>query len=195
MAKGSSITIYQSMIRAPVYGLWSGSLNMSDFVAMMMDAVFTGLRAAWYAGAKAAGINADELTDREISTMQTDIFVQLQYIAGFGNFIISHSRANGGKLGSVMPRMQMWVNRWTDMYTRGRLYASKNLKYIWKRGPTEVSCGDCIRIEGKIKRSEIWIESGWLPRSRLLSCKGYNCLCELIRTDAPCTRGKLPKLG
>ena len=183
------------MLRAPVYGLWSGQMDLSNFMESFSDAIFTGLKGAWLEGAKEAGIGPDELTDREISQMQTDIFSQLAYIAGFANFIVSRSKANGGALASVMPRMQMWVNRYAEFRNRGMLFAKLDQKVIWVKGNTKVSCGDCVRISGKVKRASQFLEAGWEPRSYRLACKGLNCQCDLVPTTAPMSKGRLPKLG
>jgi len=192
---GATIDRYRTMIRQPVYGLWSGKLNMSGFIEIITDALWTGLKGAWEAGAKAAGIAPDEMTDREISQMQTDIFNQFQYVPGFGQYIQSVSRAAGGKLESTLPRMNMWVNRFNDFYGRGRLMSSLDSKNVWILGPTDSHCPDCVRISGKIKRSSQWLATNWAPQSRLLSCKGFNCLCSWEPTTMPLSRGPLPKLG
>ena len=191
---GATIDRYRTMIRQPVYGLWSGKLNMSGFIEIITDALWTGLKGAWEAGAKAAGIAPDEMTDREISTMQTDIFNQFQYVPGFGQYIQSVSRAAGGKLESTLPRMNMWVNRYNEFYTRGRMSAQQDAKQEWVLGPTEQHCGSCAKLSGKVKRSSTWIEADIYPMNPRLECKGYNCLCQLTPTTMPLSKGKLPKI-
>ena len=192
---GATIDRYRTMIRQPVYGLWSGKLNMSGFIEIITDALWTGLKGAWEAGAKAAGIAPDEMTDREISQMQTDIFNQFQYVPGFGQYIQSVSRAAGGKLESTLPRMNQWINRWQDFYSRGRTMANLDQKYIWVRGQTLHPCVDCLRLNGKVKRASQWLASGWQPQSYSLSCHGFECQCRLEPTTMPLSRGPLPKLG
>jgi len=194
MAARSGIAQYQSMLRAPVYGLWSGQMDLSNFMGSFSDAVFTGLKAAWLEGAKQAGVLPDELTDREISQMQTDIFTQLAYIAGFATFIISRSKANGGTLASVMPRMQMWVTRWNEFRTRGYMMAKQDQKMQWRLGPSKTHCGSCVKLDGKVKRASQWLAADIYPKHRNLECSGQNCQCTLDPTTAPMSKGRLPKI-
>lgn len=193
MATGG-IDKYRANLRNAVYGFWRGAFDMSQFIHMMSDRVWDGLKAAWYAGAAKAGILPDELTDREISTMQTDIFNQLQYIPGFAEFIQKNSRANKGKLETVLFRMNLWVARYKDMENRGWTMAAKNQKLTWILGhPKTEHCPDCLRVANKTKRASTWYDSGWIPQSYDLACHG-GCLCHFEPTNARCTPGKLPKL-
>ena len=191
---GATIDRYRTMIRQPTYALWSGKIGAGDFNAMMIDAVEAGLKGAWLAGARAAGILPDEMTDREISQMQTDVFNQFQYIPGFAEFIQRGSKANGGKLESLLPRMNLWVSRYKEFYERGMLMAKRDQKQEWFLGATEKHCGSCVKLSGKVKRSSSWIEADIYPMSPRLECKGYQCACELKPTDKPCSKGRLPSL-
>jgi hypothetical protein len=195
MAARAGIAVYQSMLRAPVYGLWSGQMDLSNFMESFSDAIFTGLKGAWLEGAKQAGIGPDELTDREISQMQTDIFSQLAYVAGFANFIVSRSKANGGTLASVMPRMQMWVTRWNEFKTRGYMMAKQDQKMQWNLGMVKTEhCGSCVKLSGKVKRASQWLAADIYPKHRNLECSGQNCNCTLDPTNAPMSKGRLPKI-
>jgi len=192
---GATIDRYRTMIRQPVYGLWSGKLDMSGFIEIITDALWMGLKGAWEAGAKAAGIMPDEMTDREISQMQTDIFNQFQYVPGFGQYIQSVSRAAGGKLESTLPRMGMWVARYKEFYERGMLMAKSNLKYRWTLGIVKTEhCNSCLKLSGKIKRASQWLEANIYPKSPDLECGGQHCACTYQQTNEPMSKGRLPKI-
>jgi len=192
---GATIDRYRTMIRQPVYGLWSGKIGMSDFIGMITDAVWTGLKGAWEAGARAAGIMPDEMTDREISQMQTDIFNQFQYVPGFGQYIQSVSRAAGGKLESTLPRMNMWVARYNEFYNKSKVLAAGDKKYRWTLGPVKTEhCPSCLKLSNRVKRASQWVAADLYPMHRDLTCGGWECKCTFEPTNEPMSKGRLPKI-
>lgn len=64
-------------------------------------------------------------------------------------------------------------------YQRGVAAADANGTYVWRRGPTEQGCEDCMRLDGTRARMKTWLKNGLLPQSQKLSCYGLNCLCAL----------------
>ena len=187
---------YLTALKNSVYGFWAGKLNNSEFTVMFTDTVWTGLKAAWQEGAKRAGILPDEMTDVELKAMQANIYQQLSYIAGYAAFIDSQSKANGGKLASVMPRLGMWAARWREFENLGFLYAGQDEKLTWRLSSTvRKHCGSCVKLSGKCKRKSQWIAADIYPKHRDLECGGYACGCFQEPTPfAPLSKGKLPSL-
>lgn len=185
---------YRSMLRSPVYGLWSGRADIKWFLDAMGDAVYSGLKGAWEAGAAKAGIAPDEMTDEELSRMQTDIYEQFTYIGRFGDYILAHSKAEGGKLESLNMRFEMWVARYNEFFTRGYMMAKSNQKMKWHLGNTKEHCGSCAKLSGKVKRASTWIKADIYPQHPDLECNGYQCKCRLESTDEPLTKGRLPSI-
>jgi hypothetical protein len=185
---------YTSQLRSSIYGLWRGALSISSFVEAFTGTVFTGLSSAWFSGARAAGIERDEMTDAENQALQVALFQQMTYIGGLANYVYLHSQANDFKLSVPMSRLGLWSNRYKEFYIKGMVMAKADPKYTWVLGPTDKHCQDCVRISGKTKRSSQWLKSGWMPRSNRLFCGGYNCQCDLIPTTMPMSKGNLPRL-
>jgi hypothetical protein len=97
------------------------------------------------------------------------------------------------RLRTASSRLPMWINRYTEVVNTAKTMACANQKLMWTLGPTE-HCSSCLKLEGKVKRGKFWQESGVLPQSRQLECGGFRCQCSLQPTDAPLSRGSLPRL-
>jgi hypothetical protein len=185
---------YTASLRQAVYGLWAGNLSMDSFVDSFTSSVYAGLTSAWFSGARAAGIERDEMTDAEVQELTASVFLQMQYIAGFGDFILANSKANEKLLSLSTARMGLWASRYSEFYTRGYMMAKRNQKMVWGLGATDKHCGSCVKLDGKVKRASQWTEAGIWPKCPQLECRGYNCQCTLTPTTAPMSKGKLPRL-
>lgn len=187
-----SIDNYRSALRSAVRGLWSGAFSSQQFYDAMLDTVSLGLNSAWREGAAQIGIYPDEFTQSELAARDEFVLRQYQYITGFGQFIEQHSKANGGKLGDVMYRMNMWVNRYNDAVNQAIATVGGDKKLKWILGPTEEHCPDCAKYAGRIYRKSVWDSKGIAPQSNNLSCHGYNCECRREPTTERATSGRPP---
>jgi len=164
-----------------------------DFFWSFGAAIERGLTQAFYAGAKANGIQPDELDDEEQAELRRQIIINKMHMGGFAEQILSMaSQDEGGKLEPHLTRLQVWANRWEEVYNLALALTGANKKMVWTRGPTKKPCHTCAGFQDRVYRAKTWYENGALPRSRLLGCKGYNCLCSLQPTDAPMSRGRFP---
>jgi hypothetical protein len=189
-----SQAVYTASLRSAIYGLWRGALDMGGFIESFTSAVFSGLSSAWFMGARSAGIERDEMTDAELQAMQVGLFQQMMYIPSLGNFIQANSKANGRALSIVLNRLPLWVSRYSEFFTRGRLMAKRDQKHIWRLGATDKHCGSCVKLDGKVKRASQWVAANIYPKCPDLECHGYYCGCTLSPTTDPMSKGRLPKL-
>jgi len=188
---------YRSGIRAAVRGLWTGNLDWDQFFDAMLTTVRAGVTGAWYTGAVECGIQPGEMTAEEKLALENAIAYENQWIAGFANAIEQGNQANGGKLESLWPRSEIWIGRWEGVRDKAKVMACGDKKLEWVQGPTSDKCSSCTRLNGKVKRASYWRDKGILPRTHgaeYLECRGFRCLCELVETDKPLSRGPLPKL-
>ena len=51
-----------------------------------------------------------------------------------------------------------------------------------------------VTYDGRVYRASVWAAYGIATQSPKLSCHGYNCKCELVATQNPCTPGKPPRM-
>jgi hypothetical protein len=191
-AKQSRIDAYQRNLRSAVRGLWSGVLDFDQFFSAMSSAITRGLTGAWHEGALECGIKPDELSSEEEKALSERIVKERSYIAGFGDAIETNSKTNDGQLTPLFRRLNMWTNRYLDVTNQAKSMACADLKGQWRIGPTEKHCKSCSGFNGRVYRFSTWARNNALPQGKNLACHGFRCLCEILITDAPITRGKFP---
>lgn len=93
-------------------------------------------------------------------------------------------------------RAFLWANKGLDsLYNAGILSGNANQALEWKVGNTKESCPDCQTLNGRVYRARVWKKYKIAPRANELACKGFQCKCELVKTDKPLMRGKPPALS
>jgi hypothetical protein len=189
----SGLTIYGGGIRANFRALWSGTWSTGDFILAMLETVALGLRTAWIEGMESAGVAEDEISPQEWGILRDRINQENAHITDLAGHINAGNRAAGGKLGDLMPRAELWVNRYNDIVNLARTTASTDPKLNWNRGPTIQPCADCLRYNGKVHRASVWARVGARPQSPDLECSGFRCLCTLDPTDERATPGLPPR--
>lgn len=138
---------------------------------------------AYKDGMAAGGVFVDEL-DPEDETDYQNVFVdQASYIGGLSDSIYV---AKDISLNNLDTRVNMWGKSLQSFVDSGRVAADANGMFEWKVGMTE-HCKDCQRLNGQIHRMKSWYSSGWLPRASTLSCHGFNCQCQLVKSNMKAT--------
>lgn len=188
---------YGLSIRRAFYALWSGKLDKAGFASQMEDTIDRGLRRAWKEGMESVGLELEDMTTEEELELGTAILDQYSYIDGVADFIDSNSKANDGKLATIQPRGQMWVNRYKEMQNRARAMAKSDPKLRWDYSPEKEHCDSCLKLNGIVKRASFWNSKGIIPAvagADYLDCGGWQCGCTLTPTDEPVKKGPLPRL-
>lgn len=200
--KSSSIIIkassysgdFRSAIRANARGLWMGAFDYFGFISNMTTVLRVGITRAFHEGAGRCGITPSELTETELSMIETEINGQIQYLVGFGNYIQAHSKKNKGKLSPILSRADMWANHYEYVASLGMEIACRDRKMEWVVDPAKESCSSCLRLNGRVYRASIWLKYDLRPRMHRLACKGYRCGCKFIETTKPATPGRPPQI-
>jgi hypothetical protein len=165
---------YQMSIRNAVRGLWTGAFDRGQFLDLMGLAIDQGLAAAFAEGAKECGITAAEYTDAEQQALRDAMAAEEMQVLPFAEDIMANSRANGGRLGPLLQRAEMWILRYKDLVNRGRTLACSDGKFKWTLGPTE-HCRTCAALAGQVRRGSFW-QSHVLPQNApnpKLECRGF----------------------
>lgn len=82
--------------------------------------------------------------------------------------------------GGIEARAQLWVNKsLREIYFQGVAAADAERPYTWRLGNTIEHCADCLAFNGTTKTAREWMETGKLPGSSMLECKGFQCDCYL----------------
>jgi hypothetical protein len=89
-------------------------------------------------------------------------------------------------------RLALWVYGMAGIYTVGQTFMPPRIvdgqltepRLIWRRGPTEDPCDDCLSLDGTVLTAREWRVTGIRPQSPQLACTGRRCLCGLYETEA-----------
>lgn len=194
-------TNYRNGIRSAVRGLWLSAFDHYQFYDAMEATIRNGLTIAYYEGAAECGILPAELSPTERAKLAQAIASEMGHIDGFAIEIEQGNKANGGKLGPLHARAETWINRYRDVVNRAKVSACADQKLEWVHqalGMTADPCSTCKdKLNGKVKRASYWQRVGVRPQNPpnpYLECRGWACLCDLVVTDKPLSRGPLPKL-
>lgn len=188
-----NIDTFGQSLRTAIRGLWSGNLELVDFLDAMESTLRRNLMIAWNEGANQCGIKPDELSEDEINAREEFINNQLTYTLDFGTAIQEGSRENGGALEPFLTRAEMWINRYNEIRTIGAAMACADEKRVWTLGPTEKHCKSCGGFNGRVYRFSTWLNNNALPQNNNLCCNGFNCQCNLDPTEQRVTPGKFPR--
>jgi hypothetical protein len=188
---------YRRSIRGNIRGLWAGHLELWEFYDGMHTTLRAGVTNAFHAGLADCKIKPEEMTPMERGALEYNIRFEEQWVAGLAEAVINGSKANGGKLKPLFARADVWIGRWSGIRSEARAMACADGKLEWVLGPAEESCTSCSKLAGKVKRASWWYDNGILPRVHAawyLSCGGWKCKCELVPTEKPLSRGRMPNL-
>lgn len=193
--QSKGLLAFRRNTRAAVRGLWSGVLTRNQAFDAFVLAIEQAIDRAWVEGAQECGIQADELTEKEIEARDEFIFDQTDLLSGFINDINSQRKVDGGQLTPFLQRNEMWVNQYSSAKQQSEALACKDDKREWRVGRTE-HCRSCLSLNGQVRRLSFW-NNNVLPRNpdnSKLICRGFRCQCTLRKTSKPLTRGRLPSL-
>lgn len=187
---------YRMNVRNAIRRFWTGNGTIDDFVEDMDRVLRLGYEDAWRTGAAVCGIKPEERTPEEQKELDKFILNHRQYIFGFGEAIEANTRAEGGALGPLMTRGELWINRYNEVKNTAASMACADMKLMWRWNPLKEHCSDCRRLNGRVYRASTWQKMDIHPqdtRPDKLDCHGFRCGCEFVQTDAPITRGRPPQ--
>ncbi len=184
-----TVESYTSDLRAALSILYNAN-DFSSFVESMQSAIEQNLTNAWISGAASCGISESDISDAEVSELFGLILRDFSFIAGLGADVISR-RAQGALIESFYPRLNIWSNRWEETRSIAQSMSCGDQKLMWQFDSAKDNCVDCTQLNGKVKRASDWAASGIHPQMPTLACKGFNCGCEFVATDAPLSAGQI----
>ena len=186
---------YRSEMRAMTRALWTGAMAWEQAWELGTFNIRAGLTNAWHRGMKSVGLQPSDMSPEETLKLQQIIIQETNYLAPFLDAIEAGSKANGGKLGPLMTRAAMWANRFPDVENQARQMAKNDPVLEWVWNPQKEHCGDCEKLNGRVKRASTWRRYSVRPQSPELECKGFLCGCQLMPSTKPLSKGPLPRLA
>jgi len=131
---------FRGAIRSAVRALWTNEWSLSDFLEQMSDAIDRYYEFAWQEGAAAVDVTPEERTDEEQIALYRQMSEALPHISGYAQAIIDGGKANGGALGPLLDRAELWVKRYNEVRNLAMQMAKRDAKLEWVIGPTEEHC-------------------------------------------------------
>lgn len=125
---------------------------------------------------------ADEMTDILAEMIQNEY----SHIGGLYDYI-RQVAANEKPFDTVMHRVRLWANRYTDVLNRATtmLMSDMGERLQWVLGQTEEHCYTCNTLNGVVAFASEWEQLGVRPQNppnAMLECGGWNCGCYLTHT-------------
>lgn len=188
-----SLGDYRRSLRALARGYYNGDFERFTFVDDMVGAISRNLTQAWNNAAQECGLSPDEITEEESAVLKQKINGQFQYILGLAD-AIEAAKENEEAVTTLFDRIELWVNRYDEVFQLGRTLFCGDKKMKWRRDPAKDSCPDCVKFDGRVYRASVWAKNNVYPKSPDLACGGFRCGCNLEETDDPITKGRVPKL-
>lgn len=179
-AEQKSAGSYRSGIYDAARAFWKEG-SRGNFMTRMKTHIKFGLREAWNAGASAAGVEPDEFEADDTAQIESIISTEQGYLSGLLDFLDQLANDPGKTLADANPRLDMWGNRWQDVYNQALVWFGDKIKLKWIYGPTE-HCETCQRLNGIVAWAREWETADIHPQSHRLACHGYNCQCRLEPT-------------
>jgi hypothetical protein len=173
--------------------LWSYALELyrtgdgGVFLDKFISAISNQLTRAWNEGAREVGIDPKEMTDDDRAELKAIIDGEYDQIIKLAEAIMeSRSGTMDEFRQKFRSRIDLWVNRYTDVIGRARVYFGGKRRLKWMLGKTEEHCPTCDALNGIVAFAYEWEQSGIEPQhfpNDMLSCGGWNCDCALEPTD------------
>ncbi len=191
----AGIDQYRKALRSAVRGLWSGVLTLSQASNAFEGAIERRITQAWNEGAAECDISPDELSEAELIARDDFIESQIEFMPQFLADVAANSKANSGKLRPQFSRTELWVNQYSSAKQQSEAMACGDEKREWRIGRVEKHCRTCLALNGQVRRMSFWqthVVPRNAPNSRI-ECGGWRCDCNLIKTNKPINRGRLPR--
>ena len=164
---------------------------------MLYPAIRRYFLLAFSEGMAECGVLPEERTEKERKALVDRIKQELSHVGAFMDAVYEGRKGseNERPLPQFFQRAEMWVSRYTELRDLGKTMACADRKMMWVWHPEKEHCDSCRRLNTKVKRASQWEAAraqGIYPKSPALKCGGYRCGCELVLTDEPMSKGKLP---
>ena len=173
--------------------LWSYALELyrtgdgGVFLDKFIEAIASQLTRAWNEGAREVGIDPKEMTDDDRAELKAIIDGEYDQVIKLAEAIMeSRSGTLDEFRQKFRSRIDLWVNRYTDVIGRARVYFGGKTRLKWTLGKTEEHCETCATLNGIVAFASEWEQAGIKPQSPpngMLECGGWNCRCSLEVTD------------
>jgi len=173
--------------------LWQYTLDLyrggdgGVFIDKFTAAIDNQLRRAWNEGARAVGVEPEDMTEDDRNEIKAIIDSEYEHILDLGSAIEGARDLSLDEFRqSFRNRIDLWVSRYTDVINRAKVYFGSKTRLEWTLGETEQHCETCAALNGIVAYAQEWEQAGVHPQSppnNVLECGGWQCDCSLTQTD------------
>ena len=191
-----TIGYYDRSLSAAVRDFYKGEIDSGEFIDEMIRLIEGQLTRAWNEGMRENGLDPrKDLTDAWREVLQGEVNSEFDHVLDFAADV-ERAAQQQLPLAPLMQRVQMWVNRYTDVLNLSIITTAKQEdRFKWIYGDTH-HCETCAMLNGVVATKEQWDASGFRPQNppnEMLECGGWRCQCRLEKTDSP-SFGHIPGL-
>lgn len=185
LAQGGEYKTYDYFLKElerMVSNVYGGNLG-GEFIDIMASLIQGQLTQA-FTQAWADEGGEGELPEYLTEPLTSMILGQYVHVDQFYRDIVD-ARVDQTPIGPLLARAGAWANRWNEAYNYAvrLITAQTGGKMQWVLGIAE-HCDTCLALNGIVAFATEWEISGFQPQGSMLQCKGYNCKCSLIPTNA-----------
>ena len=180
-----TLEYFRKQIQRLVTSLYNNRIG-GQFIDIMANLISGQLLDAYEAAWKDEGFTG-KIPDYLQTAHTEDVLAQYTFVDQFFRDIID-ARIDGTGIGSIMYRVDLWANQWTNSYNRAIVLITQKRggKLQWQEGDTKEKCSTCVALDGIVLYADEWqtlnVHPGDGPNPHLV-CGGWNCGCSLIPTD------------
>lgn len=183
---GKTIGAYDKQLWGACLDLFRGDIDAFGFIDAFASSIEEQLTRAWNEGAREVGQEPGDMTDEDLAVMQSYIDSENEHVLDLAQAIedaIAEKLTIEDFRSEFRARVDMWVNRYTDVVNAAKVYFGGKTRLIWVEGDTINKCDSCLALDGIVAYAEEWEQSGVKPQGQMLQCGGWHCGCSLQPTD------------
>ena len=156
----------------------NGDIDQDEFESELLAIIPIFALAAWTEGAETDVLNEAQQAELDAEIQEMESFVP-EMVAAYFVFIAGLSGAALAEavLSFSDNRLSMWTNSIERVNQIGIVNDPNVEQFRWVYTVGKDHCVDCRMLNGRVRTKAEWDESGWVPRGRMLDCKGYRCGC------------------
>lgn len=187
-----TIGYYRRVMWKAVLKYYKQEMEDTEFLDVMIRLIEGQMRRAWNEGMRSIGLDpATDMKPEWEQMIQEAINSEFNYVLKLGTDIQT-ARARELGVDRFRSRVELWVNRYTDIVNRAKIECGKDLnkKFRWKFGDT-IHCPACLELNGIVTTAREWWNldvrpqspPNWALSSRPEGCIGWHCQCEFMLTN------------
>jgi hypothetical protein len=176
--QSKSLSTYNTSLVRLAKAYVNGEITKWAFKDAMKAEIARQFKLAWQAGLRELGGETTMGKGSQADELERLLAEEYGYVQEFADAVESKNKALG-LVPEIVNRLELWANAFNRIKNRALLLLAGDRLLQWQYGDTE-HCGDCLRLNGTIKKASEWAAYPMQPQGRDLACGGWNCKCRFV---------------